>query len=110
MVSANTVNVAALDAPPPGLTTVTDCFPGDARSAARIWAWSSVLLTNVVVRLLPAHSTCEPDKKLEPFTVSVKASAPAGAVAGEIVDTVGVGAGAGVGVGVGAGVGVGVGV
>jgi|SRR5215469_2554562 len=60
---------------------------------------------NVVVRLLPFHSTAEAAKKLEPFTVSVKARAPAGAVLGEIDVTLGAGFGVGVGTGVGVGVG-----
>src|SRR5262249_40364353 len=69
-------------------------------------ALSWLLLTKVVVRLLPPHCTVELDKKLEPFTVRVKANAPAGALLGEILLTLG----AGLGVGVGAGVGVGPGV
>jgi len=55
----------------------------------------------VVVRLLPFHTTVELEIKLEPFTVRVKASAPAGAPMGAIEETLGVGFGVGVGVGVG---------
>lgn len=103
-----TVNVAALEAPPPGagLTTVTATLPAEARSAAPMLALSWVLLTNVVVRLLPPQSTVEFDNKLEPFTVSVKPRAPAGALLGEIEPTPGVGFGVGVGAGVGVGPGV----
>src|SRR5215472_10837636 len=109
MVAAATVNVAAPETPPPGagLTTVTATLPAKARSAAPMLALSWLALTNVVVRLLPPHCTVEVDKKLEPFTVSVKASAPAGAWLGEIEPTPGVGFGVGVGAGVGVGVGVG---
>jgi hypothetical protein len=46
----------------------------------------------------------DPDRKLEPFTVSVKARAPAGALLGEMEPTLGVGFGVGVGAGVGVGV------
>jgi hypothetical protein len=68
-------------------------------------ALSWLALTNVVVRLLPPQSTTELDRKLEPFIVSVKARAPAGALLGEIEPTPGVGFGVGVGAGVGVGVG-----
>jgi len=47
--------------------------------------------------------------KFVPWTLSVKASAPAGALLGESAVIVGVGFGVGVGLGVGVGVGVGVG-
>src|SRR5215472_5300693 len=108
MVAAATVNVAALELPPPGagLTTVTATLPAEARSAAPMLALSWLLLTNVVVRLLPPHCTVELDKKLEPFTVSVNANAPAGALVGEIELTLGTGLGVGVGAGVGVGPGV----
>jgi hypothetical protein len=72
-----------------------------------MWACTRVLLTTVVVRLTPFHSTVEAGTKLLPCTVSVKANAPAGALLGETAVTAG--AGFGVGAGVGAGVGVGVG-
>ena len=103
------MKVAVLELPPPGagLTTVTATLPDEATSAAAICACSLLLLTNVVVRLLPPHSTIELDKKLEPFTVSVKARAPAGALLGAIELALGVGFGVGVGAGVGVGVGVG---
>src|SRR5215467_11820063 len=86
--------------------TVTATLPAEARSAAPMLAFSWLLLTNVVVRLLPPHCTIELDKKLEPFTVRVKGSAPAGALLGDIEPTVGVGFGVGVGAGVGVGPGV----
>jgi len=109
-VSGATVKLAALEPPPPGagLTTVTATLPAEARSAAPMLALSWLLLTNAVARLLPPHCTIELDKKLEPFTVRVKGSAPAGALLGEMEPIVGVGFGVGVGAGVGVGVGPGV--
>ena len=85
------VKVAALELPPPGgeLTTVTVAWPAEDRSAAMICACNCVLLKNVVVRLLPFQSTVEPGTKLVPLTVSMKASAPAGALDGKIVARVG---------------------
>src|SRR2546425_12357775 len=55
------VNVEALEVPPPGvgLKTVTGAVPAVAMSLARIWAWSWVLLTKVVVRLLAFHRTID---------------------------------------------------
>src|SRR5215472_5297791 len=104
-----TMKVEAFDRPPPGegLKTVTVTVPAAAKSAAVMWACSRVLLTMVVVRLAPFHSTVEAGTKLLPCTVSVKGNAPAGALLGETAVTAG--AGFGVGAGVGAGVGVGVG-
>src|SRR5262245_65326956 len=91
-----------------GLETTTFAFPLWAMSPALICAVSCPLLTKVVVRLLPFHSTTEADTKFAPFTVRVKATPPPAALAGErlLIDGValGVGVGAGVGVGVGRGV------
>ena len=55
------VNVTELDVPPPGvgLKTVTAAVPVAVMSLARIWAWSCVLLTKVVVRSLAFHRTTE---------------------------------------------------
>jgi hypothetical protein len=76
--------VCALDVPPPGegLITVTLAVPVVAMSAAVMAAVTCVLLTNVVVRLDPFHCTLEVLRKLEPFTVSVKAAPPVIAEAG----------------------------
>ena len=54
-------NVTELDVPPPGvgLKTVTAAVPVAVMSLARIWAWSCVLLTKVVVRSLAFHRTTE---------------------------------------------------
>ena len=55
------VNVTEPDVPPPGvgLNTVTAAVPVAAMSLAGIAAWSCVLLTNVVVRLLPFQRTTD---------------------------------------------------
>ena len=55
------VNVEALEVPPPGvgLKTVTGAVPAVAMSPARIWAWSWMLLTKVVVRSLPFQRTTD---------------------------------------------------
>jgi len=66
-----------------------------------MWAWSWILLTKVVARLLPFHCTCEAGKKLDPLNVSVKGKPPAGALLGAMLVMVAVGFGVGVGVGVG---------
>lgn len=61
-----------------------------------------MLLTTVVVRLLPFHSTVDEGTKLDPLIVNVKASPPAGALLGEILVTLGEGLGVDVGVDVAA--------
>src|SRR5438876_1305741 len=55
------VNVCAPEVPPPGvgLKTVTDAVPAVAMSLAKICAWSWVLPTRVVVRLLPFQRTTD---------------------------------------------------
>src|SRR5262245_16650180 len=108
MVGAVVVKVAGLDVPPAdgGLATVTVALPGAATSAAMMSACNFVLLTNVVVRPLPFQFTVEPCTKFAPLTFIVKATAPAGVPAGEIVATEGAGVGVGTGVGVGVGPGV----
>src|SRR2546422_1020127 len=58
---ALTVNVRAVEVPPPGagLNTVTEAVPGVARSVAEMAAVSCVALTNVVVRAAPFQRTSE---------------------------------------------------
>src|SRR5882724_458453 len=87
------VNVCAVDAPPPGVgvNTVTDALPAFAISLAEIAAWSCVLLTNVVVRLLPFQRTTDDPTKFVPIAVSVNAASPATALVGEIDVSVGAG-------------------
>lgn len=79
------VNVKPADVPPlgAGLVTFTCTVPAVPTSAALMDAVSFELLTNVVLRLLPPHSTTAPGTKLLPFTVNVKASLPATALEGE---------------------------
>ena len=86
-------NVAAADVPPPGvgLNTVTLAVPAVATSEALTLAVNSVALTNVVVKLAVFHLITEPFIKLLPFTVKVKAAAPAAHVEGEVVVKVGIG-------------------
>src|SRR5436190_16290634 len=87
------VNVCAFEVPPPGaaLRTVTGNVPPVSRSPAGIAALSCVELTNVVVRALLLKSTTEPERKPEPFTVSVSAAPPAVLDAGEILLMIGAG-------------------
>src|SRR2546428_10711683 len=90
------VNVSAPEVPPPGVgeNTVTDAVPTVAMSPTVIAACSWVLLTNVVVRALLFHRTTDPLTKFVPFTVSVKAPAPAVALPGVSEPIVGTGLGA----------------
>src|SRR5262245_19197076 len=60
-------------------------------SAAAICAVNCPAFTNVVGRGLPFHCTTELPTKLLPFTVSVKAAPPAGALLGVSVATAGTG-------------------
>jgi hypothetical protein len=87
------LNVFAADVPPPGVgvNTVTEALPVAAMSLARIWAWSLVLLTNVVVRLLPFQRTTDEATKFVPVAVSVNAPLPTAAVVGRIELRVGTG-------------------
>src|SRR5438046_5525152 len=75
------VNVCALEAPPPGvgLKTVTEAVPAVAMSLARIWTWSWVPLTKVVVRPLPFQRTTDEVMKFVPVAVSVNQEPPAAA-------------------------------
>jgi len=69
--------VIALERLPSGLNTVTGIVPGVAMSAARIFARSWVADTKVVTRSEPFQRTFEPETKLLPETVRVKAGPPA---------------------------------
>src|SRR5207249_8911989 len=79
-----TVNVSAPEVPPPGVgeKTVRDAVPAVAMSPAVIAACNWVLLTNVVTRAPLVHCTTDPLTKFVPFTVRVKAAAPAVALPG----------------------------
>src|SRR2546426_278550 len=92
----STVNVSALWGRPPGVgeKTVTDAVPAVAMSPAVIAACNWVLLTNVVTRAPLFHCTTDPLTKFVPFTVRVKAAAPAVALPGVSEAIVGTGLGA----------------
>jgi len=79
------VNEEPADVPPPGagLNTVTSAVPAVAISVAEMAARSCVLLTKVVVRADPFQLTTELLMKPLPFTVRVKAAAPAVAADGD---------------------------
>jgi hypothetical protein len=70
------VNVCAFDVPPHGVTTVIEAVPAVAMRLAGTVAVSWVPEPDVVSGL-PFQFTVEPDTKLVPFTVSVKAGPPA---------------------------------
>jgi hypothetical protein len=88
-----TLNVCALDSPPPGagLKTVIGNVPVVARSPAGIAAVSCVELTKLVVRLEPSKRTTELAMKLVPFTVSVNAPLFCALLVGEMLVVVGTG-------------------
>src|SRR5207247_1012075 len=88
-----TVNVSAPEVPPPGVgeKTVTDAVPAVAMSPAVIAACNWVPLTNVVARAPPFQRTTDPLTKFVPFTVRVKAAAPAVALPGVSEPIVGTG-------------------
>jgi hypothetical protein len=73
------VKLTAFEEPPPGrgLFTVMLAAPAAVMSLAKIEAVSDVALPKVVVRSDPFHRTVEPETKLEPETVRVKAGPPA---------------------------------
>jgi len=85
------VKVKALEVPPPGagFTTVTGTLPALAMSVARIAAFSTVLLTKVVVRFSPFQCTDEVETKFVPVTFNVNAASPAVALDGVSVVAVG---------------------
>ena len=79
----STVNVTALEVPPPpGFITVTGNVPARAISATVIIAVTFLLLTNVVVLAEPFHCTIDVLAKFVPFTVRVTAEPPAVALLG----------------------------
>ena len=85
-----TVNVRAFDVLPAGFATVTVAAPREATSLAEIAAVNWDTLINVVVRFDPFHLTVEPEPKLLPLTVRVKAGLPAGTVLGLMLLSTGV--------------------
>lgn len=86
-----TLNKAALEVPPPGLTTVTLTVATFETEPAVIAAVSFVALTNVVVNAPAPHFTVAPDRKPVPLTVRVKAAPPAVAELGLRLVIVGLG-------------------
>src|SRR5438552_3001033 len=88
-----TVNVCALDVPPPGTGFVTVMLdvPAVVRSLAGMEAVSCVELIEVVVRAEPPKFTTEFVTKLVPLTVSVKTPSPTFLLVGEMLVVVGAG-------------------
>jgi hypothetical protein len=82
--AALTVNVCAVDVPPPGVgfTTVTDAVPAVTTREDGTVAVSCVEETNVVVSAVPFQFTVEPETKFVPVAVKVKPALPAVAQAG----------------------------
>jgi hypothetical protein len=76
----------AADAPPPGagFTTVTECVPPEARSAAVRIAVSCVPLTKVVCRAIPSTCTVAAATKPVPLMATEADAEPAGNEDGEI--------------------------
>jgi hypothetical protein len=92
-----TVNVTAVDVPPPGagfVTVTPGVLPGVATSPARINAVNCVALTNVVARAAPPKFTVDVATKFVPVTVNVNPADPATILFGESDVTVGTGFGA----------------
>ena len=73
------LKLCALEVPPPGsgLKTVTEAVPAVAMSAAEMAAVNCDAETKVVVLAEPFQCTTDPDTKLPPLTVRVKATPPA---------------------------------
>jgi hypothetical protein len=92
------VKVWAEEVPPPGvgLKTVTLAVPWVAMSEARIAAVSCEAETYVVVLSAPFQRTLEPEMKLLPVTVRVKADPPAVAELGLMLERLGTGLAGGV--------------
>jgi hypothetical protein len=88
-----TVNVTAVDVPPPGvgLVTVTGGVPAVAISLAKITAVNDVALTNVVALGLLLKFTVEEETNPVPVTVSVNCAPPALAADGDSKVTDGAG-------------------
>jgi len=87
------VKMAGLELLPPGLglRTTTFALPGLAIHLVATCPVSWVLLTYVVLMPWPFMATEEPDTKLLPLTVIVKAAPPAVALAGEIEEIAAIG-------------------
>jgi len=88
-----TVNVCALEVPPPGAGFVTVMLdvPAVVKSLAGMEAVTWVALTKLVVRGEPLKFTIESVTKLVPFTVNVKAASPTFLLVGEMLVVVGTG-------------------
>lgn len=88
-----TVNVCALDVPPPGagLTTVIENEFATVKSLAGIEAVNCVPETKVVVRGEPLKLTTEFETKFVPLTVIVKVASPTVLLDGEMLVVVGSG-------------------
>lgn len=86
-----TVNVCALEVPPPGAGFVTVMLnvSAVARSVVGIAAVTCVALMKVVARAEPLKFTVEVETKFVPFTVSVKAASVTDLLAGEMLVVVG---------------------
>ena len=80
-----TVKVAPPEVPPPGagFTTVTAAVPAVVTSEAGTSAVSFEALTNVVASIVPFQLTADEATKSLPLNVSVKATLPAAALAGD---------------------------
>src|SRR6266404_5967324 len=80
------VNVTSLETIP-AVETPTRAVAAALRSAAVIAASNCELLTKVVLRAIPFHSTVELPAKFAPFTLSAKAALPAVADGGTSAST-----------------------
>lgn len=91
--SAATGNSREVEVPPPGsgLNTKTTAVPSLSTSAAKMPAFNSVELTNVVLRACPPKNTVDPVTKFTPFTCKVKAVSFAIAEDGESEEIMGTG-------------------
>jgi hypothetical protein len=91
--AALTVNVCAVEVPPPGVAvnTVTEAVPAFVSKFVGTIAVNCVALTKVVTRSAPFQSTTDEPTKFVPVTVRFSAAAPAVAEAGEIEASVGTG-------------------
>ena len=93
-VEAVTVNVCALDVPPPGAEVTTVIWAvvvAVKRSVERMVAVSSVELPNVVEREVPLKYTVDPLTKFVPVTVMMNCGSPTVLVVGLIEVVVGAG-------------------
>lgn len=83
-----TAKVVAVEVVPSGLFTMIYGFPAVAVALAGMKAISSVELRYVVATLFRLKVTCEPGTNPVPITVSANAGPPAGALVGEMLETV----------------------